>query len=228
VRIWTTFPFGLTCKSIRIIQPDAIVILPAVHALHPDAFKRVLDHATTGSGTRPLPGASVEYYGVREYVPGDSPRRIAWRASARTGAIVVRQDSAPAPARVWIILRRSSSFDADAIESAVSLAASLVASSVQQGFAVGLVTDDGALTHPPRTGRLHIRRLMRDLAVWNPATSSPASLLPESAIRSGACVVVHIGAMEHAHTPPHAVHFTGADLPRLRISEGAPREAVPA
>ncbi len=43
----------------------------------------------------PRAGAGTELFGVREYSPGDSLRRIHWRSSARHGVLVVREYEPP-------------------------------------------------------------------------------------------------------------------------------------
>ncbi len=226
-RVWTTFPFGLTKKSVRFVQPDALLVLPATHELRTDAFDRVRSHATTGAGAYPTPGVSEDYYGVREYVPGDSPRRIAWRASARTGALVVRQDSAPAPVRVWIVLRATASDDPSAIEDAASLAASLLIAADRQGFAAGFLTSDRVLVHPPRSGRAHVRRVLRDLAMWQPAPDARQESASSIAERAGAFIVVQAGDIDRASAPPHALHLTAGDLSRLRADVPTRSDATP-
>jgi len=221
VRVWTTFPFGLTKKSVRIPQDDALLVLPVVHELRSDVLASLRSRAATGTGSRPTPGLSEDFYGVREYIAGDSPRRIAWRASARVGTLVVRQDSTPTPARVWIVLAAAPDAASEAVERAVSLAASLMARGDRDGLAMGFATLDGAITHPPRLGRPHLHRVLTDLATWRPDASASVAM-PASATRSGACIVVHAGHAPSA-IPPSARVLSGETLPELI----AVREASP-
>lgn len=67
------------------IYPDASLLLRR-EALDP---RRVLELV----GARPAPrlGEGVEFESMRDYVPGDDPRRVDWAATARRGRPVVRQ-----------------------------------------------------------------------------------------------------------------------------------------
>lgn len=42
--------------------------------------------------SRLVKGVGLEFYEIREYQPGDDPRRIVWSATARTGRLMVRED----------------------------------------------------------------------------------------------------------------------------------------
>jgi uncharacterized protein (DUF58 family) len=67
------------------VYPDAS------HYLRPEALTpaRVLE----AIGVKPAPrrGEGLDFESLREYLPGDDPRRVDWRATARRGRLVVRQ-----------------------------------------------------------------------------------------------------------------------------------------
>jgi len=54
--------------------------------------------------SRRIKGAGIEFYSLREYQPGDDPRRIVWPATARLGKLVVREDLAELRLRLYIFL----------------------------------------------------------------------------------------------------------------------------
>lgn len=94
----------------------------------------------------PLFEDSTRIVGVRDYRPGDSPRRIHWTSTARTGRLVVKQYQ-PSIARETLIcldldvndypIRRH-----EATESAIVVAASLASHMiVQERLPVGLATE---------------------------------------------------------------------------------------
>ncbi len=221
VRVWTTFPFGLTKKSVSLAQDDTLLVLPRVHELQPGILESVRSRAATGTGARPSPGASDDFYGVREYVAGDSLRRVAWRASARTGTLVVRQNSSPAPTRIWVQIAAAPGAAPESVENAVSLAASLLAQGERSGFAMGLATEDGALLHPPRLGRPHLHRLLTDLATWIPGDREAAT--SAGAQRAGAIFLVHAGPPPTGAATPQTRLIAADDLARLIVaSESRP------
>ncbi len=74
-------------------SPDAEValVLPRFVSLAGKVQARELE-ATVAA---PRAGSGTELFGVREYRPGDSLRRIHWRSSARHGELVVREYEPP-------------------------------------------------------------------------------------------------------------------------------------
>lgn len=74
-------------------SPDVEValVLPRFAALDRRHRTRELE----ASVAAPRAGSGTEMFGVREYRPGDSLRRIHWRSSARHGELVVREYEPP-------------------------------------------------------------------------------------------------------------------------------------
>jgi uncharacterized protein (DUF58 family) len=77
----------------RRTNPDAEValVLPMFTSLAHRPQTRELE----ASVAAPRSGSGTELFGVREYRPGDSLRRIHWRSSARHGELVVREYEPP-------------------------------------------------------------------------------------------------------------------------------------
>jgi uncharacterized protein (DUF58 family) len=77
----------------RRTSPDAEValVLPRFTSLAHRPQTRELE----ASVAAPRAGSGTELFGVREYRPGDSLRRIHWRSSARHGELVVREYEPP-------------------------------------------------------------------------------------------------------------------------------------
>ena len=70
---------------------EVALVLPRFASLsqHPTA------HELEASIAAPRAGSGNELFGVREYRPGDSLRRIHWRSTARHGELVVREFEPP-------------------------------------------------------------------------------------------------------------------------------------
>lgn len=77
----------------RRTSPDSEValVLPRFTSLSHRPQARELE----ASVAAPRAGSGTELFGVREYRPGDSLRRIHWRSSARHGELVVREYEPP-------------------------------------------------------------------------------------------------------------------------------------
>lgn len=217
VRVWSTFPFGLARKSLTFEAPRSIEVRPADLPLRGGLVERLAARASAGVDAERAAGSGEEFFGLREYVVGDSPRQIAWRASARTGTLVVRQHAMPSPIRLWVVLRFGDAGSADRrlSERAIALAASLLRAADEQGVAVGLAVPAGPVVLPPRVDRRQLDRALSALAGLNvPNGSGAAEGFPEAAARAShgaVCVVVHAGGVDRSFAPPHAWHLSAAD-----------------
>ncbi len=216
VRVWSTFPFGLVKKSLVFPVERLIEVRPAALPLKRGLVSRLSARAAAGVGAEQTPGAGEEFFGLREYVPGDSLRRVAWRASARTGALVVRQYSRPSPIRMWVVLRLGPRGESD--EPAIALAASLLRHADEAGIAVGLCIPRTGFAAPPRVERRHLDRMLTVLTRLDAAEARAApgpEHFPESAARAGrgaVCVVVHAAPIDRSFGPRHARHLEAATL----------------
>jgi uncharacterized protein (DUF58 family) len=122
---------------------------------------------------------------VREYVPGDSLRRIHWPTSARRDAPFVRTFDKTPSSDWWIFLdmdRRVQAGEGQAAteEHGVILAASLADQGLRTGRAVGLVTcgnGEELVWLPPRLGDDQRWGILRALALVNPGERRLAEVL---------------------------------------------------
>ncbi len=98
-------PAGLFRKVRRYSIPDEVTIIPGsvpLSSLAPVFSRKVLP----GTEGRPLEhaGSGYEFFGVRPYRHGDEMRFIHWRATARTGQLMVRELEANTVDRAAIVL----------------------------------------------------------------------------------------------------------------------------
>lgn len=112
---------------------------------------------------------------TREYVPGDPIRLVHWPATARTGAVVVKDLEAPAD-RVLAIAVDLRDFDEEAVETAASRAAGLAGAALRSGVGVVLLTAeaDGGRVGRVATATEVGRRLARAVAGAPPEGPVPA------------------------------------------------------
>src|SRR6266853_5802205 len=113
--------------------------------------------------SKPFP-TGLEFYGMREYKPGDDLRRIVWRASARMGKLMVREAEQGITDHITIILdtdRGSHSRDgeySESFETGVSAAASLAVRHLRDGYEIRVEGNAGPIGRPVRgrTGTLPV------------------------------------------------------------------------
>lgn len=92
-----------------------------------------------------------EFHSLRDYVTGDEPRSIHWKASARSEELKVRQHEAQGVRRCIIVLDRDADAypapltdaDADVFERAITIAGSLAISADRVGLTTRFVTGGG-------------------------------------------------------------------------------------
>ncbi len=106
----SAYPFGLFRRTVKLLPREKPgVVLPVVGKLDVHQFQRWLRSAQriANTLTRERPRRAVspaDFYGIREYRPGDSPRLIHWRTTARVGEPMVREFEEPPQQHVTIIL----------------------------------------------------------------------------------------------------------------------------
>jgi uncharacterized protein (DUF58 family) len=120
-------------------------------------------------------GQGIEFVEVREYLPGDDVRTIDWNVSARTGGVFVKKYVEERELTVLLAVDLSGSqrwgtrarFKSEMV---VEAAATLAMSAVRNNDRVGLLvfTDRVELFVPPRKGRRHVLRILRDLLAFRP------------------------------------------------------------
>lgn len=159
----TPFPFSFFRKSVVAPAEVTVRVHPPVHDLGP----RAADLAAQGEDEhRPVAGRGVEFFGVRDYRPGDHPRRILYRRSASRPTPVVREVEDPGTRAVWIALVHAIANDdprgpAEA-EGAIEAAASLAVAFLKAGHRVGLSTTSSRVS--PGTGPAQVERILDTLA----------------------------------------------------------------
>ncbi|MGH3739676.1 MAG: DUF58 domain-containing protein, partial [Micromonosporaceae bacterium] len=130
-------PLGLLRRSARLAGETTLWVHPRVHQVRPLPIGVVPDFE--GRLTEQAPRGSMAFSSLREYAPGDDPRQIHWRSTARLGTLVVREHVDTNEPSLSIVLdTRSSVLDGEAFEAAVELAASIALASQRHGHAVRL------------------------------------------------------------------------------------------
>jgi uncharacterized protein (DUF58 family) len=131
-------------------------------------------------------GRGMDFEELREYIPGDDVRDIDWNTTYRHGRVFVKRfrEERELPMILALDVSGSSDFGSgqrSKREFATEIAATLAFSATRSGDKVGLLlfTDRVEFYLPPRKGRRHILRLIRELIQFQPAhtgTNIPAAL----------------------------------------------------
>ncbi len=166
----TSFPFGLVEASGRTRDAVEVVVYPRIHSVRASVVENLIG---SGEHRKRLASEGDEFFSLRDYVPGDDMRHIAWRSSARLGSYVVREMESETTRTVTLFLdtRRDESFDfEERFEDAIELVASLAVAMLNRRYGVSLVTPETYV--PEGEGTAHSIRILEALARVEPADPS--------------------------------------------------------
>ncbi len=146
-------------------------VLPTIHKANPIPTGR--SQELEGPTSNSAPRGGIAFHSLREYAPGDDPRLIHWRSTARTGTLMVRHTVITNEPRLLIVLDTSSeSYDEMSFEDAVRVAASLVSAGADKRYPTEFRSTGGIYGSVDPTG-LGLSDVMDKLAAVQPSTSDP-------------------------------------------------------
>lgn len=140
--------------------------------------RRLVNDSFAGEYHSVFKGRGMEFDEVRPYQPGDEIRTIDWNVTARTGHPYVKRYVEERELTVMLVVDASASENFGSVkrfkrELAAELTAVLAFAATTNNDKVGLLifTDQVELYIPPRKGRKHILRLIRELLAFEPKHS---------------------------------------------------------
>jgi uncharacterized protein (DUF58 family) len=174
MRVSTRFPFGLFVKSIELGCTSQALVYPHVSPL---ATKPAIT-SHLGESDAPCSGhdANGSVVGLREYVRGDSARRVHWRRSLRAREWLVAERAAEETAEVEVCLTLPAHASQPVIEERIERAASEVVAHLDAGLRVGLRTPRSR--YPADMGRAQRATLLGHLARLELPTAASSSPEP--------------------------------------------------
>ena len=216
VAVWSD-PFGLTVHEQVIGEAVEVIVHPATESVHDRVLSRMWeDPPIRPPVSKPWP-TGFEFYGMRDYVPGDDLRRVVWSAVAKTDRILVRESEQGITDRVVVLLDthrewHSPGDPSDTFEVGVRAAASLGVHHLAEGFSVSFLTNSGPVARGMRGGSSKLPfldELARVQADDTPFDAASVHILGEA--RRGSHLVV---------LTPH-LDKDAAGLLRLALERGA-------
>jgi uncharacterized protein (DUF58 family) len=163
-------------------------------------------------------GRGMDFEELREYIPGDDVRDIDWNVTNRLGRPFVKRyrEERELAAVLAVDVSGSSAFGSGNLskrEYAAEVAATLALSATRNGDKVALLlfTESVELFIPPRKGRRHILRIVRELLAFTPKKRgtdiSAALAFLNHALPRRSIVFLLTDFLEsrgnHAHPPTH-------------------------
>jgi uncharacterized protein (DUF58 family) len=205
LKVTVSDPLGFFRRTRPLGSLDEIVVFPRPFPI-PDLGLRILQPGGQAeAATFRRAGCTPLFWGTREYQPGDNPRSIHWRGSARWGELILKQFEAPSQVEVTCILDldRSTLFGVGRgsnVEHAVRIAASVGNHAIRHGHPFQLVAqgDDTVLLRP-LPGPHRLATCLDTLACVRPNGSLPyGALLRRAAplVAEGSAVVLLFNTLD--------------------------------
>ena len=157
-------PLGFTERQLVLQEPFEVLVHPAVEPVQDRPLTRLFeDPPIRPPVSKPWPHG-LEFYGMKQYTPGDDLRRINWRAFARTGRLLVRESEQGITDKITLLLdgyRRfhSRGIVSESFEAGVRVAASLGIKHLREGYAVTLEGNAKREIGPLRGGNSQMQLL---------------------------------------------------------------------
>ncbi|MEN9603480.1 MAG: hypothetical protein RLZZ06_328 [Actinomycetota bacterium] len=175
-----TDPVGALRKETKLLDAMDVHVYPQTRVLPPTVIGYMRD--LEGNPTLTVVEADMTFHSIREYVAGDNPKHIHWKATAKIGKpgkFLVRQYAESRRSRMVIILAMNPAeylAGSDEFEVAISAVGSLGARAILDSRSVSVVISEEI----PKLAKNRMRairelrvqtrkRLMEDLCVVNPS-----------------------------------------------------------
>jgi uncharacterized protein (DUF58 family) len=137
--------------------------------------RRMVNDSLAGAYHSVFKGRGMDFDEVREYSPGDEVRTIDWNVTARAGKTFVKKYTEERELTIFLVVDISASgnFGSTAKakrDLAAELASVLAFSAIRNSDKVGLMlyTDRVERYLPPKKGRRHVLRVVRDILYHRP------------------------------------------------------------
>ncbi len=137
--------------------------------------RRLVNDSLAGQYHSVFKGRGMDFDEVREYVPGDEVRTIDWNVTARSGHPFVKKYTEERELTILLVVDVSASGNFGSApqskrELAAEIASVLAFSAIRNSDKVGLIlyTDRVEQYIPPKKGRRHVLRLVREILFHQP------------------------------------------------------------
>lgn len=195
LRVTLEDPFGLARRRAIAAPVLELTVLPHVDPIRLPRVGGDRDPHGVAVRVNEASARGEELMGLRPYVVGDDMRTVHWKASARTGDLIVRQVEQPNQDHTTLVLdSRRTSHTFESLERAVSALASVASAAFAERHLLRLLGSDDADTGLG-TGLAHMDAVMEYLATVEPTGRGSLRSVFDGLARTrrGGLVVVGMG-----------------------------------
>ncbi|HAS51924.1 MAG TPA: DUF58 domain-containing protein [Gammaproteobacteria bacterium] len=220
-------PLGLLRRQFRQPLPDRLLVLPRRYPVPLLHFHDGRRYQRGGVNLAQSVGEEDEFIGLRDYRPGDPPRRIHWRSFAKRGEPVVKEFQDEYFVRYGLLLDSfAADIDEARFEAAVSAAASIAAAERGPEALLDLLfVGNRAYCFTAGRGLGQTEQLLEILACVTPRRDQPfshlLSMVAGHAAELSACVCILLDWDEERRQLLNLLRSQGVEIVALVI--GPPR-----
>ncbi len=164
-------PFGLVVRDVKLSTSQPVRVYPNVLALREfDLLKQKGRLREIGIRRSRMRGLGTEFESLREYSEGDDYRKIDWKASARSGKVVVRQFEQERNQSVMLVIDVGRHMLSEVngvrkLDHALDAILMLTHAAAIAGDQVGLLVFSDTVRRyiPPRKGRTQVGQIIEAL-----------------------------------------------------------------
>lgn len=177
----TVGPWGLGVRRGTIDLPWNVVVYPPMVSMRLRAsVAQSLRRRQLGRRPERQLGEGRSFESLREFVPGDDPRHVDWKATARRRKLITRQYEAERRQQVLLVMDTGRLLTADVagvarLDYAVQAALELAYAAAQYDDNVGVMAFADGVHHfvAPQRGQAGLKRVIDVLAVIEPKLVEP-------------------------------------------------------
>jgi uncharacterized protein (DUF58 family) len=227
---------GLWRRAVKIPCSGYLFILPTFPRLLEVEVRPRRTRVYSGTVRTRLGGPGVEFFGVREYYPGDAMKHLNWKATARRGEPITNEFEQERVADIGMILDARDRTDVrvggpSLFEHSVAAASSLADYFISRGNRVGLLIYGSHIDWTyPGFGKMQREKLLQalaraelsDRAVFEDLENIPTRLFPSGSqlvlvsplVEDDVPILLQLRAVYHVIVvSPNPVLFEQAQLP---------------
>ncbi|MBN2224650.1 MAG: DUF58 domain-containing protein [Deltaproteobacteria bacterium] len=159
-KVSTRFPFGLFTKGMEAAAVEKVLVFPHLSSAEAPDFD---SRGREGETALIQSGQGADPFSIKDFQPGDNPRHIHWKSTAKRGKFMRREFSKEQEPAVTIRVGSNSDDTENVLEEKIERAASMAAHFTMEGYAVAV--ECGSATVPFGRGRDHLLVVLRELAL---------------------------------------------------------------
>lgn len=216
-RIVTRFPFGFLQKTRRVDLLTEALVYPSVEAT--EEFLEVR-RGIQGAMESLAKGRGQDLYALRDYLPNDSARLVHWKATARSGSLMVREFAREDDCNVLLIfdpysaaaLPVASVAEKDKFERAVTLCAAIAWNFHERNAMMEFRSAKAETPLAPASE--NIFTVLRHLALAQPVAPTPNSTLLQDLAANPMSFKIVVTSQRHGSIPAglwHSSYIVFAD-----------------